>query len=251
MPQAELVEALRAVSRARNYHHWIFRRIEPYLGRRVLDIGSGLGDFSDFFLRDPGRQTMLSDASEPMVERLRERLGGVPRIETIRLDISNEDHVRHFSKERSPDTITCLNVLEHIEDDAGALQGMRELVAPGGKVILFVPALGCLYGSLDRMAGHYRRYTCKNLTRKLAAAGLNILRMEHFNFFGIFSWFFAGKILCQKQMDPRTCGSLDLLVPGVAWLETVVRPPIGQSILAVAGRPPAGFRSGAQGCADE
>jgi SAM-dependent methyltransferase len=237
MPDADLLGALNAVSGARNYREWVFRRIEQYLGLTVLDIGSGLGDFADLFTRVPGRRVILSDASEKMTAELRRRTAGRPGLSVMRLDATGEAAPEDFSGPFRPDTVTCLNVLEHLEDDLQALRNMRRWAAPGGKIILFVPALGCLYGSLDRLAGHYRRYGPKGLSECLRASGWAVLRLEYFNFWGMFTWFFAGRVLRQKRLDPAECGRLDRLVPALSFLEKMIKPSIGQSLVAVAENP--------------
>ncbi len=237
MPNADLRGALKAVRGARNYREWIFQRIEPELGSRVLDIGSGLGDFADLFTRDPGRQVILSDASEKMVEELHRKMAGTPGLSVMRLDVTEDAASGNFRGPFRPDTVTCLNVLEHLQDDTQALRNMRRWVTPGGKIVLFVPALGCLYGSLDRLAGHYRRYHRKGLSECLKSTGWTILRLEYFNFWGILTWFFAGKVLRQKQLDPAVCNNLDKLVPALSFLEKMIKPSMGQSLVAVAENP--------------
>ena len=237
MPEAELATALRAVSLAKNYHRWLFRKIEPHLGRVILDIGSGLGDLPEFLGdSDPDRKLILSDASEFMVAHLRSRYGAGSPVRVIRLDVSRADRSRVFPEGLVPDTVTCLNVLEHLEDDVQVLRNMRSLVGDGGKIVLFVPALGWLYGSLDRMAGHYRRYTREGPRRKLGIAGLKILKMESFNFFGIITWFLGGKVLRRTQLNNGVCAELDKLVPWVSFLEKLIVPPLGQSLIAIASK---------------
>jgi SAM-dependent methyltransferase len=237
MPDADLREALRAVSGARNYREWIFRKIGPELGSKVLDIGSGLGDFADLLTRVPGRRVILSDASEKMTEELRRRTAGVPGLSVMRLDASGEAAPEDFPGPFRPDTVTCLNVLEHLQDDPQALRNIRRWVAPGAKLILLVPALGCLYGSLDSLAGHYRRYDRERLSHCLQSAGWAVLRLEYFNFWGMLTWFCAGRILHQKRLNPAVCNSLDKLVPALSFLEKIIKLPIGQSLIAVAENP--------------
>ena len=101
------------------------------------------------------------------------------------------------------DLILCNHVLEHIEDDGLALRNMLGRVQKGGKLALFVPALTCLYGSFDRLAGHYRRYSRAELLRVLSASGWQVSGLEYVNLFGIFSWFIGGRILQQKKLDPE------------------------------------------------
>ena len=231
MSESELFQALQAVSYAPNYREWIFERVEKDLGETIFDVGSGLGDFLDLFLRDPKRKVILSDASGTMTSYLRERCRPFSEVRIAQGDISRDPF---HAYQGLPDTVTCFNVLEHIEHDIQALKNMRQMIKPQGKLILFVPALENLYGALDQMAGHYRRYSRRKLTNSLQAAGWKVSRIEYFNFFGMFTWFLSGKILRQKQLHAQTCSRLDRLVPLLAWVEKGILPFAGQSLIAIA-----------------
>lgn len=235
MPNTDLLKALETVRVAGNYHRWIFRRIEPELGERVLDVGSGLGDLAELFARSqPSRRVILSDASAEMAEKLSRKAEGISGLHAMRLDAAADGASAGLDWPFVPDSVTCLNVLEHIEDDVQALRNMRQWVGPGGRLILLVPALDCLYGSLDRLAGHYRRYDRRKLSECLEASGWALRRLEYFNFWGLLTWFLGGRILCQKQFNADVCGYLDKLVPLLSLLEKIMKPFAGQSLIAVA-----------------
>lgn len=72
------------------------------------------------------------------------------------------------------------DVLEHIEDAAGALRGLHEGIRPGGMLYLTVPAFGWLWSSEDVQAGHYRRYTLASLTQSVRSAGFDIEYATYF-----------------------------------------------------------------------
>jgi len=72
------------------------------------------------------------------------------------------------------DTVIALNVIEHIEEDVAAMRSMRDMLVPGGRAIVLVPALPRLYGSLDRELGHARRYTRNALATHMKEAGLRM-----------------------------------------------------------------------------
>jgi SAM-dependent methyltransferase len=74
------------------------------------------------------------------------------------------------------DLVLLLDVLEHVEDDRAFLASLlEESLAPGGRVLLSVPAWPCLYGRQDRTLGHLRRYTRSRCRELLRAAGLRRL----------------------------------------------------------------------------
>jgi len=77
------------------------------------------------------------------------------------------------------DVISMLDVLEHIEDDQRALEVVRGLLAPDGRLILTVPALPVLYSDHDRALHHFRRYTQRSLTESIEGAGLRVQRMSY------------------------------------------------------------------------
>ena len=130
----------------------------------------------------------------------------------------------------------CLNVLEHIDDDAGALRKMTELCRPGGSVVILVPALMMLYGAMDRSFGHFRRYSQRTLRRAFQAAGLRVVSSRYFNMLGALGWLLKGRITGGDQLDTRSCRLFDRLVPYLDALERLLPRPFGQSLIMV-GKP--------------
>ena len=109
---------------------------------------------------------------------------------------------------------------------------MRSLLQPRGRLVLLVPALQSIYGTLDTALGHYRRYGAQELREKMAAAGLRLVRLEYFNLGGVLGWWLTGRVL-RRTIIPR--GSLrlyDSMVP-LFRLERFLPWRIGQSLIAV------------------
>jgi SAM-dependent methyltransferase len=79
------------------------------------------------------------------------------------------------------DLVCLLDVLEHIADDAAALARAGQLLKPGGRIIVTVPAYGWLWSAHDTVHHHYRRYTVDGLRRLAAATGLKVVRSGYFN----------------------------------------------------------------------
>lgn len=206
----------------------MFDRIRRWVGQHVLEIGSGIGNLSAFLV--DRRRLVVSDTAPEYLERLRERFGAYPNVQVARLYLPFVDGP--LARERF-DTIVCLNVLEHVRDDAESLAAMRRLLAPGGRVIVLVPALPALYGSLDRALGHVRRYTGRELRAKLGAAALRMRHLEPFNLAGIPGWWFTGRVLRRTLIPAASLRWFDALVPlfrlerGLPWR-------LGQSLIAVA-----------------
>jgi len=225
----ETLERLAAA--APRYNAWLIERVLPWVGRRVLEIGAGVGTMSAF-LADRER-VVLSDTNAGYLERLRARFAGHPhiRVETLRLPATDGD----LQAERL-DTIICLNVLEHVRDDELSLATMFQLLQPGGRLVLLVPSLPAIYGTLDRALGHFRRYTRAELRRKYAVAGFRMRHLEYFNLAGIPGWWFTGRVLRRELIPTGSLRWYDALVP-LFRLERFLPWRLGQSLIAVGERP--------------
>jgi SAM-dependent methyltransferase len=134
------------------------------------------------------------------------------------------------------DTIVCINVLEHVRDDAGALRRLAAMLAPGGALALLVPAHPALYGAYDRLDGHFRRYTRAGLRRLLEAAGLRVRRLHFLNAPGAVGWWVQYRLLRRAVHGPAQFGAMNRILPWVRALESRLHPPFGLSLVAVAER---------------
>jgi len=225
-----LISDLEIMAGAKNYRRWMYRRLAPYIGRRILEIGAGIGNFTDLLLDREFVQA--TDNYQPCVEYLNARFGGrLPR-PALMLDISADNGAE--LRARSFDTIICLNVLEHIENDLGALRRMHGLLAPAGRLVLLVPAFQFLYGTVDRALGHYRRYTQKNLLPRMRQADFVIERSFYMNAIGMAGWFWNNRITRRTAESKKQIGFFDRRVAPVAEvLEKVLPPPAGLSLIAI------------------
>jgi 2-polyprenyl-3-methyl-5-hydroxy-6-metoxy-1,4-benzoquinol methylase len=223
-----------ALRHARNYYAWIADQFRPHLGKRVLDVGGGHGPHLDHVVA-PGRFVMSVDLSPECVGDMRKRFAGA-EFEARVGDISDPTLATELAG-LGFDTIVCVNVLEHIEDDAAALRGMAKVLAPAnGRLFLLVPAHPLLFGTPDVLAGHFRRYSRHRLVDALSAAGFVVTRAAYFNGLGAIPYLLNARVL-----KPRTLsGSVDTqivlfdryFVPVLRRLERVVPVPFGQSLIA-------------------
>lgn len=227
-----LVSTLNIIRESHRYNQWIYSLLEPYLSGVVLDIGSGLGDITSLFVRPQVEEVILSDCDENLVLKLREQTFALKKYRSVVLDISQDDVMARFDSRRV-DTVTCVNVLEHIERDIDALCRIRNMLKPEGRLVILVPALQFLYGTLDVCVGHQRRYTKETLRTKMQLAGFKIETCCYMNIFGILTWFLAGRILKQKEFSKNVCNQLDKIVPLLRWIEQRFCLPWGQSLIMV------------------
>ena len=220
-------ETLECLAGAVRYNAWMFDRIRPWVGSRVLEIGSGIGNLSAFLL--DRERLVLTDTREEYLARLRTRFANRSNISVAHLYLPHDDRAvagQHF------DTIICLNVLEHVEDDIGSLTAVRKLLEPRGRLVLLVPALPALYGSIDRALGHHRRYTRNALIATLERTGFQLAHIEYFNLAGIPGWWWAGRVLGRQTIPAGSLRLYDRLVP-LFRLERLIPWRVGQSLIAV------------------
>ena len=107
----------------------------------------------------------------------------VSRNALVRLDRADRTLIEADLAEELPpdapqyDLVLALDVIEHIDDDRGAVWRLAQLAKPGGHVIISVPALPALFSEFDRVQGHRRRYTPESLRSAIAGSGLEIVQM--------------------------------------------------------------------------
>lgn len=226
---ADLVGAgtLERMAAAPRYNRWMFDRLRPWIGKRVLEIGAGIGNLSAFFANR--ERVVLTDTEPYYLDCLHKRFRGRAQVRVAELRLPGIEP--SIVAERL-DTVVCLNVLEHIEDDRGSLDAMRRLLEPGGRLVLLVPALPRIYGTLDESLGHYRRYRPRELSHKLAQAGFRLRRMEYFNLAGIPGWWFTGRVLRRRMIPSGALRWYDALVP-LFRLERLLPWRVGQSLVAI------------------
>jgi SAM-dependent methyltransferase len=219
-----------------NYNHWIYSLIRPYIGNSVLEVGSGCGNISRFLL-DRENLTCVEPLSEHagVLNGLAKTHCNIRVVSSLLEELPNED-----IPAGSYDSVVCINVLEHIKDDAQALRNLLEALRPGGMLLLYVPALGWAYGELDREMKHFRRYSAHRLKMLLKHAGFRIEHHRYVNFIGALGWWWSGRVLKEKVIDPRKARFVDRLAPHLMAWENLVRPLIGQSLFFVAKRPSGG-----------
>jgi SAM-dependent methyltransferase len=215
---------------APRYRRYQLEMIEPYLGQSVLEVGAGHGEFA----AQLGAQTrlILTDTDPQCLQALRHRFDGDNRVTVAEYSVG-----RPLAIEQPVDTVVALNVLEHIEDDVAALRELQQLLTEAGRVVLWVPAHQALYGEFDRLVGHWRRYEEQQLRSTMAAAGLRVVECRYVNLLGGLAWWLAVRRGDVRQPSRRLVRLYDAaLVPTTRLLERVMRPPFGQSILAVGER---------------
>ncbi len=202
-------QILARLSRAPRFNAWMADVVRPHCGRRVLEIGSGTGNLTRRLV--PRDAYVASDVNPLYLQSLRALTMDRPY-----LDVTLTDVTRGESFPEVPggfDTVVCLNVVEHVDDDRGALRNIRRVLAPGGKAIVLVPQGPGLFGTLDEVLGHKRRYTDADLRRLALDAGFEVQELVQFNRVGTPAWWLNGRLLRRRHFGLVQIAALNLLTP--------------------------------------
>ena len=212
---------------------WLFDLIQPFLGQRILEIGCGLGNLLK--LLTDRALVFGTDISEESVTYVKHELGQRSNIDAAVLDVTDPSFLQLRSFRF--DTVVSLNVFEHIEDDTLALKHVFEVLAPGGKLVLIVPAHQWLYGPMDSSIGHYRRYTVDKLAAKLQRTGFRVCSQRYVNPIGAFGWFVNGRILRRTIPPVAQLSTFNKIMPLISTIDRYVDSPFGLSVVSVSERP--------------
>jgi SAM-dependent methyltransferase len=225
-----LTATLNQLAELDRYNHWIYEHISHALGRRVLEVGSGTGNITQFLCAE-GREVMATDVVMSYRRGLERMFSDHPKVRVDKFDLTAKAPDAFVANPF--DSIVCLNVLEHIEDDLFALEQMRDSLAPGGSLALLVPAHQLLYGAFDRAVGHYRRYAKRELASKLEKTGFTVREMKFFSLVAALPWFINGRLLKRDYLPAGQASLANRLVP-LLKLERLIGPPCGLSLIAIA-----------------
>jgi 2-polyprenyl-3-methyl-5-hydroxy-6-metoxy-1,4-benzoquinol methylase len=206
-PGAKILDSLAGTKR---FNRWMADTVRPLVGTRVLELGAGIGNMTQHLAR--GRKIYVaSDIDAEHIARLRVRFRGRPNLEIRRCDLSDAADFQPLIG--SFDSVVCLNVVEHVEDDLGALRNIFSALKPGGRAIILVPQDQQAYGTLDEVLGHCRRYSEAQLRARMEEAGFQVERMLHFNRVTRPGWRFNGQILKRRSFGRFQLKVFDSLVP--------------------------------------
>ncbi|MCA1660425.1 MAG: bifunctional glycosyltransferase/class I SAM-dependent methyltransferase [Verrucomicrobiaceae bacterium] len=192
---------LRRMATLAPYNRWLHERFEHYLGSRILEVGSGVGNQTRYFVDERDR-VVASDIEPHYVRELVGRFGERTnvRVASYRFPLRDQDHTE--LRDERLDTIVCMNVLEHIEDDAATLSDFAKVLPTGGHLVLLVPSMKALYGTLDQHLHHFRRYALDELRNKVTAAGFEIETVRFLNRPAVLGWWLNSRVL-KRRVLPR------------------------------------------------
>ncbi|HWW50249.1 MAG TPA: bifunctional glycosyltransferase/class I SAM-dependent methyltransferase [Verrucomicrobiae bacterium] len=201
-------DILESLSRAPRFNRWMADVLRPYVGDRVLEIGAGTGNMSVQLMPRP--IYWATDVNPLYLDYLAKVQTARPYMRVAYTDSMNAET---FPAGQSFDTVVCLNVVEHVQDDVAVLQNIWNALEEGGRAVILVPSGPWLYGSLDKVLGHFRRYTEDQFSRVARQAGFRVENMLKFNRVGVVAWFLNGRILRRKTFGFGQIKLLNVLTP--------------------------------------
>jgi len=210
---------LQAVQRAPRFNRWMMNQFAPHLGDEVLEAGCGIGNLTQFVL---AKKRLVSIDIDPFyIDKMQKAYGNLANLTLLQADITNGDDMERAASDGRFDGAFCSNVVEHIEDDVGAIRNLASTLKPGGKLVVLVPNNPKLYTGVDETLGHYRRYTHKSLCDAMRAAGLQVKSCWGFNRVGALGWRVSGKILRKKTLSPGQMRLFEWLMPLIRIVENI------------------------------
>ncbi len=217
-------DILDILQQARHYNNYLVRQIIAAAPNSldIVDFGAGLGTFAKQLRAKKFRLTCVETDQNLAGNLLKKQF----RVMRNLNDLPDNQTTYLYS----------LNVLEHIADDQKILAAIARKLKKNGKVFLYVPALPGLFSGLDKKVGHYRRYTKKDLSRKLAVSGLLVDQVRYVDSLGaLAAWLYKWFGSKSGRLTRRQVFYYDQLIfPASLALDHLTHPFFGKNLLAIA-----------------
>ena len=215
------------------YLSWLARKLRPFVGDNVLEIGAGIGNLAGRLMGK--RMLYVAGEKDPLhLHALRNRFLRTPNVVVQRLDPEAPENFAGL--EQCFDTALCVNVLEYADDPASVLHSLNMTLKPGGAVVVLVPNVPVLFGSLDRSLGHKRRFHVGQMRKLLEGQGFAVEQVYQFNRAGAPPWWAYGKLFGSRSINKPVLKVFDKTVWIWRRLDAVMPWP-GLSLILVARKP--------------
>jgi SAM-dependent methyltransferase len=228
-------DTLEVISDAGKFNQWMYDTIKPHCSGNILEIGSGIGNISQYFLND-NYSISLSDLSNDYFKILEQKFSGFPNLKGLfTLDFAEKELEKKYPHLIGQfDTVFALNVLEHVPDHEQSIKNCYKLLKPGGNLVILVPAFQSLFNQFDVALEHQRRYTPQTLKKVMNIPGFSIIHTQFFNVSGILGWYVSGKLMKKNAIPGGQMKLYDQLVPLWKVADWFLRPFWGLSVICVA-----------------
>jgi 2-polyprenyl-3-methyl-5-hydroxy-6-metoxy-1,4-benzoquinol methylase len=229
-------DALEKLAQASAFNDWIARSLEPAVSGRLLEVGAGSGTMTKLFTENSSVRGVVSiEPADSLYTQLSQVCRELPRATSFHG--TSASFLKAQSEPLTPfDSAVYVSVLEHIEDEVSELTTVRALLRPGARIGIFVPAMPSLYGSVDHLSGHFRRYTKEQMVAVCAEAGLNIVSARYFDPISVLPYWLAYRVAKKSSVGEKSGSLFDrVLVPiGRASERVLPNPPRGKNVVVIA-----------------
>lgn len=216
--------------KAVNWKGYFASYIKPYVRKKVLEVGSGIGATTSLLNDGTASQWVLLEPDEAMVTILQQKINTQPQFSNctiLKQTISNLNVAEKF------DTIVYIDVLEHIEDDKKEMEKASQLLSANGHLIILSPAYNFLFSPFDKAIGHYRRYTSSSL-RVAMPEEFDLVKMNYLDSVGFFASFANKLFLKQSYPTEKQIRMWDsYMIPISRWTDKIFFHSFGKSILGI------------------
>ena len=199
----------------------------------MVEVGAGLGSMTRRLAgADWPREVVALEPAVNLFDDLVERTADLANVVALQ---QTSQQLLAGGAAGTFDSAVYVSVLEHILDDGAELQTAHELLAPGGVLAIFVPAMAALYGSLDFKSGHFRRYDKALLRSVVEQAGFDIVRLHYLEVAGVVPYWVLYRLLNRESLDSGSSKLFDsLIVPASKTIQRAVpNPPLGKNLIAI------------------
>ncbi len=223
---------LSSVGDVHQLNQWMADVLAEHVGGRVIELGAGIGNVTTRLV--PRDRYLATDINPHYLAFLRNLSLGKPYLRVGELDLL--DSARFASLAGQFDTAICLNVLEHVADEARALRNLWTALEPGGTAVVLVPQGKWLYSSLDEVLDHVKRYRRPELREAMERAGFEVVTLEDFNRVAVPGWALNGMLLRRKHFSRVQLKIYNTLTPLFRAVDSLL-PWHGLSIIAIGRKP--------------
>jgi SAM-dependent methyltransferase len=214
---------LKIMKKAKWYNLWLLSFFSKYLKGDILEVGAGIGNFSGV-LKTYGDVTAIDISKKYLNEY---------KTTGIMCGYGDIEKGRYFFRQKQFDSIVCLNVIEHIENDRKAFENIYKLLKHNGVSIVLVPAHRILFSRYDKLLGHYRRYNISQLRETIKDLGFQTVGIRYINWWGAIGWFIYMKFFKRVDFPEKELGIFDIIGKYLLWPEKIMKLPFGLSILLI------------------
>jgi glycosyltransferase involved in cell wall biosynthesis len=218
------------------YLSWLARIVRPHVGDEVLEIGAGIGNLTGRLMAR--RMVYVAGEQDPLhLHALRNRFLRTPNVTVQKID--PEEPADLAGLENCFDTVLCVNVMEYLERPGAVIERLAATLKPGGAMVMLVPNVAGLYGTLDRAMGHKRRYSVTAARELLEAGGFEVAQAQSFNKVAMLAWLAHSRMLRSGHISKLVLKLFDKSVWFWRRLDWLMPWP-GLSLLVVARKPASG-----------